>query len=370
MNPVAQRELQERFRTLRSPLLVSVWVLIAGAVTFLAYLYASSAAESRLANIGSAGFGSVFAATSMGSFILHAALLGLLASAVFVVPGQAAVMIVGERERQTLPLLQVSQLSASRIIVGKLVSALSFILLLLVVVTPLLVIPVLIGGVTVGEAVAGVGMVAAASVAIGALSMWISARARSMQGAVLGSYVVAALFVFGTLGLVIAEVLLLAPSELGPTRYVDGVARDQGRELYASWLSPVVGMVDASDDALSFGAEVVASPYRPFRQILIKRQGFAAGSVDILYDPFAAYGGGVSFEGDLGRGVPIDALGQPLGVSSTPREVDPIRGGVWWRTLIFEGALTVLALWRSTRLVQVPRSRLFGRGPKEAVDAA
>ena len=368
MNPVARRELQERFRTLRSPILLSAWVLAAGSLTFLAYLFARGAAESRLEGIGFAGLGSVFAASSMGSFILHAVLLGLMSAVVFVVPGQAAVTIVGERDRQTLPLLQVSQLSASRIIVGKLASALAFILLLLVVVTPLLVIPVLLGGVTVVDVLAGLGMVAATAVTIGALSMWISARARSMQAAVLGSYVAAVGLVFGTLALVAAEVLLLAPADVGPTRYTQGVPRDQGREIYASWVSPFTGLVDASDNVLTFGGEVITSPYQPFRQILIKRQGFAASSADQLYDPF----GGVAF-GELGvdfaeRGFPV---GSPQLTSQVQlREVDPIRSSVWWRTLTFEALLTALALWRASRLVQVPRARLFRRRPVEAADAA
>ncbi len=367
MNPVARRELQERFRTLRSPILLSTWVVAAGALTFLAYLYARGAAESRMQGVGFAGLGSVFAASSMGSFMLHSVLLGLLAAVVFVVPGQAAVAIVGERERQTLPLLQVSQLTAARIIVGKLVSALSFILLLLVVVTPLLVIPVLLGGVGVGDVLGGLGMVAATAITIGAVSMWISARARSMQGAVLGAYVMAVLFVFGTLALVVAEVLLLAPEDLGPTRYAQGVPRDQGRELYSGWVSPYIGLVDASDDVLEFGGEIVTSPYQPFRQVLIKRQGFAGSSVDQLYDPFAGQGFD-TFDGSFSRpAVPIG--GNPLR-QLTPRDVEPIRGALWWRTLTFEALLTALVLWRASRLVQVPRSRLFRRRPSEVAGAA
>jgi ABC-type transport system involved in multi-copper enzyme maturation permease subunit len=293
-------------------------------------------------------------------------LLGLLVAAVFVVPGQAAVTIVGERERQTLPLLQVSQLSASRIIVGKLVSALLFILLLLVVVAPLLVIPVLLGGVTVRDVVAGIGMVGAACVTIGALSMWISARARSMQGAVLGSYVVAVLFTFGSLALVLAEVLLLAPTDLGPTRYAQGIPRDSGREIYSAWVSPVVGLVDASDDVLQFGGEVVTSPYLPFRQVLVKRQGFAASSVDTLYDPFGGVNVATTFEEPFGRGFSTTSVGTTI----TTRHVDPIRGAVWWRTLGFEALLTMLAVWRAARLVHVPRARVFRRDPEEVAGAA
>ncbi|MBA2336993.1 MAG: ABC transporter permease subunit [Acidimicrobiia bacterium] len=374
MNPVARRELQERFRSLRSPLLLSVWVLAAGALTFLSYLIARSTAESRLGSFGLSGLGSVFAASSMGAFILHSVLLGLLTAVVFVVPGQAAVTIVGERERQTLPLLQVSQLSGWRIITGKLASSLAFILLLLVVALPLLVIPVLLGGVTVLQAVMGMAMVAGTAVTIGAISMWISARAKGVQGAVLGSYVVSAALVMGSFALVAAEVLLLRPDDTGSTRYSQGMPRDDGRELYSSWINPYLGLVDASSDVLRFGGEIVTSPYQPFRSVLIKRQGFAAASVDQLYDPFARFGGGFADgqailvrEGGVFDGGFV-AQAQML---PSPTEVDPIRGHIWWRVLIFQALVTALALWRSSRLVTVPRRRVIrSRAPQEAPDAA
>jgi ABC-type transport system involved in multi-copper enzyme maturation permease subunit len=368
MNPVARRELQERFRTLRSPLLISVWVLALGVLTFLSYLVARSSAETRIDDSGLAGLGSVFAASSMGPYILHAVLLGLLTAAVFVVPGQAAVAIVGERERQTLPLLQVSQLSGTRIVVGKLASSLAFTLLLLVVALPLLVVPVLLGGVTVGQAVMGVVMVAGTAITIGAVSMWISARARSVQGAVLGSYVVAAVLVFGGFALVAAEVVLLAPDDTGRTRYSQGIPRDEGRELYSAWVNPYLGLVDASSEVLRFGAEVVPSPYQPFRSVLIKRQGFAAADADVLYDPLARYAdnfGGL-IEGD--RAFP---MAEPAQMLPAPTVVDPIRGAIWWRVLVFQALVAVLALWRASRLVTVPRQRVTwlpgrnGRGPVE-----
>ncbi len=357
MNPVARRELQERFRTLRSPLLLGTWVVAASALTFLAYVYARSSAESSLSSLGYFNLGTLFASTSMGRFILHSVLLGLLTAVLFVVPGQAAVTIVGERERQTLPLLQASQLSAWRIIVGKLISALAFVLLLLVATVPLLVIPVLLGGVTIGNAVAGVGMVVATAVMVGAVSMWISSRAKSVQGAVLGSYVVAVGLVVGSLALVLAEVYLVgpAPEDLGPMRIVAGVPRDSGRELYTAWLSPYVGLVDASSNVLDFRPDVVDSPYTPFWQVLLKRQGFAAHSVDDLY---SVYGGLSGFT--MGDGIFVEDLpvGGPAVTRPSATTVGPIRGAVWLRTLLFEAIVTLLALAAAARAIKVPRRRL------------
>lgn len=373
MNPVARRELQERFRTLRSPLLLGVWVMAASVLTFLAYIYARSAAESSLSSLGDFSLGSLFASTSMGRFILHSVLLGLLTAMLFVVPGQAAVAIVGERERQTLPLLQVSQLSAWRIVVGKLMSALAFILLLLVATVPLLVIPVLLGGVSIGNALAGIGMVAATAVMVGAVSMWISAGAKSVQGAVLGSYVVAVGLVVGSLALVIAEVYLVGPDadDLGPVRIVAGVPRDRGRELYSAWLNPYIGMVDASSNALAFRPEVVDSPYTPFWQVLLKRQGYAAQSVDFLNGDWGGSGGF-----NTGNGIFVDDFGNLTGTvtgtvgSSASGSVRSIRGRLWVRTLVFEAIVTLLALYAAGRRIKVPRRRLRRLRRKELAGAS
>jgi len=356
MNPVARRELQERFRTLRSPVLLSTWVLAAGILTFLAYIVARASAGDRLDGLGSTGLSSLFASSSMGRYMLHTLLIGLLSAVVFVVPGQAAVAIVGERERQTLTLLQVSQLSAWRIVAGKLASSLAYILLLLVATTPLLVIPVLLGGVTIWNVLAGVGMIAAASVMIGAVSIWISARAGSVQGAVLGSYVATVVLVFGTMALLVGEVLLLAPDDLGPTRFERGVPRDDGRELFSAHLNPYLGLVDASSNAIDFRQEVVTSPYTPFRTVLVKRQGFSSSTIGQFTDPLGGFaedfGRGFVFEG----GISVPGFQQVQ--TQQARVADPIRPALWPTTLAFELGLSLLALLLAARLVKVPRRRV------------
>ena len=351
MNPVARRELQERFRTIRSPLILSVWVLAAGVVTFLAFVVASNAASNQLSNLSASGLGSIAAASSIGRFVLHALLLGMIVAILFVVPGQAAVAVAGERERQTLPLLQVSQLSSWRIIVGKLWSALAYVSLLLIATTPLLVIPVLLGGVTIGNVLAGLGMVAVTAVMVGAVSLWVSARAKSMQGAVLGAYVWTVLLVFGAMGLLVAEFFLLEPEDLGSQRIVSGLQRNEGRELYSTWVNPIVGMVDASANATDFRTQVVASPYQVFQAPLVVRQGFNAGDVGRLtLDSF----GDRFFEQDFGRGFNQQGL-----VSVTTRaNVEPIRSAVWPKTLAFQLIVTFVALWAAQRIIRVPRSSI------------
>ena len=364
MNPVLRRELQERFRTLRSPILLSVWVLAAGVLTFLAYIVAQNAAQDRFTSFGFAGLGTLFASASMGRFILHVLLIGLLTAVVFVVPGQAAVAIVGEKERQTLQLLQVSQLSAWRIVWGKLSAALAYVILLLVATTPLMVIPILLGGVDLMDLVGGVALVLTASIMIGSVSIWVSARARSVQGAVLGSYMWTVALVFGTLALLIAE-FFLVDIDPGLTRYQSGYARDDGRELYSAVINPYVGLVDASSDVLAFQGELVPSPYIPFRAVLVKRQGFAASAAS--GDLFGGFGFNDVVFTDFERGFgdfPAPGIPQTQQVARP----DNIRPPAWPGTVAFELSVSALALYGTTRLVRAPatRRRVYRRKTTDA----
>ncbi len=352
MNPVLRRELQERFRTLRSPILLSIWVLAAGVLTFLAYVVARNAAEDRFTSFGFGGLGTLFASASMGRFILHVLLIGLLTAVVFVVPGQAAVAIVGEKERQTLQLLQVSQLSAWRIVWGKLSAALAYVVLLLIATTPLMVIPILLGGVDLMDLVGGVALVLTASIMIGSVSIWVSARAKSVQGAVLGSYMWTVALVFGTLALLVAEFFLI-DVDPGLTRFQSGYARDNGRELYSAVINPYVGLVDASSDVLAFQGELVPSPYIPFRAMLVKRQGFAASAASS--DLF----GGFGFPGQVFVEIEPGFRDFPGGVPA-PQQIDRppnIRPPAWPGTVAFELSVSMLALYGTTRLVRAPASR-------------
>jgi ABC-type transport system involved in multi-copper enzyme maturation permease subunit len=350
MNPVARRELQERFRTIRSPLILSVWVLAAGVVTFLAFVVASNSANNQLDQVSAAGLGSVAAASSIGRFVLHSLLLGMIVAILFVVPGQAAVAVVGERERQTLQLLQVSQLSSWRIIFGKLWSALAYISLLLIATTPLMVIPVLLGGVSIGNILAGLGMVAATAIMVGAVSLWVSARAKSMQGAVLGAYVWTVVIVVGAMGLLIAELFLLAPEDEGSQRIVSGLQRDAGRELYSTWINPVLGMVDASADAIDFRTQVVTSPYQPLQGPLVERQGFDAGDLGRLsINRFDDFGGFIER--------PFPGFGSSsLPAARTGADIPAIRGPIWPRTLLFQALVSMAALWAAQRIIRVPHA--------------
>ena len=129
-----------------------------------------------------------------------------------VVPGGVALSIVGERERLTLPLLQVSQLSAGQVVRGKLMSSMSYVMLLLVAVAPIVALPSLFGGVSLREAAAGLGW----SCSLRSLGVHLAldlGPGAQHRGAVAGACALAALIAFLSLGVMAAEIIAFRPSE-------------------------------------------------------------------------------------------------------------------------------------------------------------
>ena len=326
MNPVLTRELLERFRTRRAPWFIFGWTLGIGLIGYVVYLVGQQVAN------GFFGLGRLVASGFMGRFLFQAMALLMMTAVVMVVPGVTALSIVGERERQTLSLLQVTQLSPFQLILGKLTSSLSYFLLLLVAVAPIMALPLLFGGMSFGDVFAALAVMVVTAVMIGSVSLAISARARSSRGAVAGSYVFAFLIAFFTIAMLLAELLVVrgAGGTIVPAR---------GREVYSSWLNPYVAMVDAIEAPLSLKTDGQLTPFTPIDSLLFARQGVSAGGV------FAGGGGFVELPG-----IPTDDGRQLVRLR---------RGPVWVRTVIIYLVLSALALMKAGRTVRAPAARPF-----------
>ncbi len=311
MNPVMARELKERFRRPRAATFFTLWLLAIGLIGYLIYLLARLVAEQGF------GFGGpLLASAFMGRFMFELLLLLLLSGVILVVPGVVSLSIVSERERLTLPLLQVSQLTPRQLIFGKLGSSMAYLVLLLVAVTPVLALPNLFGGVALGDVVAGLGMILATAVMLGCLSIWVSARARTTRGAVAGAYLWTLLIGFVTLILLVAEIFAFRASDRDPFP-------PEGRELYSLWVNPYFGLVSAVDEPIIQQAAPVVGVFTAMDMLLLQRSGQTP-------DGFAGF-----------EGAPPDP---------------PRRGPLWPRTLGIYALMSVLTLVRASQLVRAPES--------------
>ncbi|SHK57578.1 ABC transporter permease [Desulforamulus aeronauticus] len=133
LNPVLLKELRQRFRTYRSPLVVLLYLLVLGGFS-LGYIYLRWRSAPAFFQPGSSK--EIFTVLSMAQ-------LGLLA---FVVPGLTAGVISGERERQTLNVLLTTELTPLGIVVSKMISSCSFTALLLFATLPLYSLVFMFGG--------------------------------------------------------------------------------------------------------------------------------------------------------------------------------------------------------------------------------
>ena len=186
-NPVVLKELRGRMRGPRAFVVMTIYLLLmCGFASLLYVLYT--------AQISTYGF----AATGRIGIVLFIGVVGMeLFLVTFIAPSFTASAITGEREKQTYDLLRTTTLRSSSLIVGKLVSALSYILLLLAAV-PLQSIAFLFGGVSEVEVVLSFVILVITALALGSVGIYFSAL---VQRSVTASVLTYAFALFVTLGL-------------------------------------------------------------------------------------------------------------------------------------------------------------------------
>ncbi|GBE23986.1 ABC-2 family transporter protein [bacterium BMS3Bbin02] len=344
MNPVTLREMRERFRTLRTPIVMSLFVTVFGGIVWLSYT-GSRQATSYI--FGRAVAPSVVTA-SAGRLIFQILLLSILTAVVFVVPAQAAPSIVGEKERQTFKLLQVSQMSALQIVLGKVTAAIAYLALLVITTLPLFAIPFVMGGATVADVVRGMVVIAVTGFTVAAFSVWRSSRARSTQSAVVGSYLLVAVLVIGSAVAIGVEGTVVDGPE-SVTVYTGIVPQDDGRELISVWFNPYLALVDSTTNVLEYQQNPLGDgAYGMFKRILLKRQGVAFNSYrggfegEVFFDR-GGFDGGVFIGDEFGPGF-----------NNADSSIVRKRGDVWLGYVVLMLGIAGLALWATVRMVRVP----------------
>lgn len=314
MNPVLAREAKQRFRGRRAGVTILFWVGLLGALTFLLYL------TSREIAVNGFGVGQLAATAFMGRFMFHSIALLLLTAVILVVPAIAAPSIVGERERQTFQILQVTQMGPWQLVLGKLAASMAFAVILLIAVVPIAAIPLLFGGASVTDVLAVVAMLVLTSVMLSSVATWSSSRAASTRGSVMGAYAVAfslAFLSFVSLGAEFLAIELLSDEGL--------TDRNMDREWISALPNPYFGLVSAVEHPLGLGSGS-DTVFAPFQALLYTRQG----------DALNAFGGGG------GPGEAIDLERPPL----------------WIYTTAIYLVITGLSLWRASVNVRAPSTHI------------
>lgn len=175
INPILASSARRRMRQFRTPLLVTLYALLMLAVTLPMML---SLGQSTLSVSSMAISGNTYIALTIVQF----ALLLLIA------PATTSGCISGERERQTLELLLVTNTGALRIVLGKLLDNFGFICLLLCTSLPSMCVSLLLGGVTLLQALCTLLFLMTSALALCAVGVFASSLCKRTVSATVCAY--------------------------------------------------------------------------------------------------------------------------------------------------------------------------------------
>jgi ABC-2 type transport system permease protein len=187
MNPVMLKELRGRMRGVRAFVVLTVYLGLMSGFTVLIYLIYLPINQAS----GSAAAGQIGRVLFMGIVGIELLLI------IFIAPAFTAGAITGERERQTYDLLRTTLLPSPSFVIGKLESALSYILLLLLAAIPLQSIAFLFGGVTEAELILSFVILTVTAIALGTVGIFFSAIAPRTLTASVRAYSTTLVATFG-----------------------------------------------------------------------------------------------------------------------------------------------------------------------------
>lgn len=186
MNPVLNKEFKLRFRSFKSFLGVLLYVIAIGAIV-IGMIFIQS--------LNSMG-GMIDPDASRGMFVFLSIIQ--LALVLFITPGLTAGVISSERERQTLNILLTTSQSSTGIIFGKLISSISYLLLLVVASLPLYSIVFLFGGISPTQLLMVLGFNVFTVIVYGSIGVLFSTLVRKTIAAMVTTYGVTLFLVGGT----------------------------------------------------------------------------------------------------------------------------------------------------------------------------
>ncbi|WHY79312.1 ABC transporter permease [Neobacillus sp. WH10] len=186
LNPVLNKEFKLRFRSFKSFLGLSFY-LLALSIIIIGFIYIQTQ---------NSPMGLFRPDQSKSMFMLLSFIqMGLI---LFITPGLTAGVISGEREKQTLNILLTTNQSSTSIILGKLISSVSFLLLMIIASMPIYSIVFLFGGISPGQVVTILGYYIFTILVFGSIGIFFSTLVRKTIIAMVSTYGVTLFLTAGT----------------------------------------------------------------------------------------------------------------------------------------------------------------------------
>ncbi|HEX5149533.1 MAG TPA: ABC transporter permease [Candidatus Limnocylindrales bacterium] len=348
---VGVKELRGRMRGRRAFIILTIYLLLLGGFAWMVELIME-----RTYSFGFGGNGT-YATASIGQGIFAALLMLETLQVAFLAPASTAGAISLEREKQTLELLVVTPITSLAIVLGKLLSALVYVWLLIAASIPLTAVVFLYGGVAPEDVLRGYLVLIVTALGLGSFGLFCSSLVKRTQAAT-------AITIFGVLAMTIGSVfVLIFWQAMSPAQQFDRngqlIETDRGRPPEAVvYLNPFFAQVD-----VLCGTETSFGGWCSIESSLLQTQNgvaFQGGPVQApvpLIDPSGGKDGFVVAP-DVAF-APADV--QPFGVA---------RDAFWPKSVIAWLVLSVAFILLTVQFVSPTRRWRLRRGGRDMVPAA
>jgi ABC-2 type transport system permease protein len=367
---VGVKELRGRVRGRRA------FVVLTGYLLFLAaFAWAwELIMEQRYAQTASVQGGSAaFASAGVGQEVFGALVLVETLLVVFLAPAFTSGAISLEREKQTLEMLTATPISSLAIVIGKLLSALAYVFLLIAASIPLTAIVFVFGGVGPDDVLRAYAVLIVTALGLGSMGLFISALMQRTQGATVVTFFTVLFLTLGTMfGVLFWNTMAGVNSNTGFLTGSTGVGPIKGRAPEAFlWFNPFAAQYDVICGA-SDGYGGWCSRLNSVTNGAISSGGATGGGIFPTTPSQPGFGfddgsaGATPFPVD-GSGVAPDVQNK-LNVIGRLGAIDPQPFGIkrdtfWPRSLQAWGVMSVIFILASIQLVSPTRRWRILRRP-------
>jgi ABC-type transport system involved in multi-copper enzyme maturation permease subunit len=239
VSAISVKELRGRMRGKRAFVIITIHLLLVAGFAWMV--------ETLMERTLTSGFGGTFSASADIGRALFVAMLILLTLIVLVLaPASTAGAISLEREKQTLDLLTTTPISSLAIVVGKLLSALSWILLLLLASIPVTALVFTFGGVGPDDMIKGYVVLLVTALFYGSVGLFVSALVKRTQAATVINLVVVIALTAGT-GFIFIFWSTMTNNGFMPnggrdTGFIDSLGKRPPEALL--WFNPFIAQMD------------------------------------------------------------------------------------------------------------------------------
>lgn len=224
MNPILRNEIKTDSRRFRFYVLLMLYVALLGVPTLLIYFSITDGERIDASN---------FIALYTFLACMQAAIL------MFIVPALTANSITGEREKQSLDILLTTKMSTRSIIIGKLLGAVSKVILLIICTMPVYAIVLFLGGIKMQHIIGCNLYLMMTAIFVASMCIWVSTMVKTSKFANVASYALELGFILGyPIGLVVWMVLSGITDEITNQQSAQVMLE---RVMHALCVSPAVG---------------------------------------------------------------------------------------------------------------------------------